>query len=484
MSVRCHLVVPSVVHVEVGLGGLNHYRGTALALATLMPTTVHQPKLPLPRRTEWNRADVPVMAWPTCGDLVDHLLRITSAGDLVVKYAGAFGVQTDIGLDRALVELRARTGCAVVYADPDAPHRLPLFGRRSDLPFASADAIWCFQGGERAVREYARLVGGRDDRVRVAPFGVSALPAMDAGVPLASERRFDLVTTVGAVSSREDRLVGLLRRTIADWPSSAPPLRVGLCGTVPADLAADLRTLGADVTVRPPADPHDLLAWYGQGRYTVNLLRAECRGYPDVPACRLFEAVAMGSVPVTEHFDGLESYFSPDRHLHLLDESAGLPIRVSDAARTRVADAAASRLHAVRRASVDALAALADSTTAGVRPPLPNTPGRQRQVPLLGSWRQRGLTGLRELLGPRVRLSPTREDVSSLDTDVLAVTASLKNQVDATLRARGKRVSTVYVDVTGLNSSGAVRWVPGRDVAVPNDDGWPWLSGQPLVGTR
>ncbi|GAB3462350.1 hypothetical protein GCM10027436_72210 [Actinophytocola sediminis] len=477
------------MHVEVGLGGLNHYRGTAMALATLMPTTVHQPKLPLARRTEWNSAKVPVLAWSTVDDVVDHLLRHTSAGDLIVKYAGAFGVQTDIALDRALLELRRRTGCVLVYADPDAPHRLPLFGPRSDLPFAAADGVWCFQGGERAVREYARMLGDRDDLVRVAPFGVSALPALAAVVPPAPDRRFDLVTTIGAVSSREDRLVGLLRRTIAGWPRAARPLRVGLCGPVPADLAGDLRSLGAEVTVRPPADPHELLAWYGQGRYTVNLLRAECRGYPDVPACRLFEAVAMGSVPVTEYFDGLESYFSPTRHLHLLDELAGLPIAVSDpatdAARTRVADAAASRLHAVARASRDALTVLVETTApAGVSPPPPRVLPCGQRIPLVGSWHPRGLASLSELLGPDVALSPTRAEVSSLDTDVLAVTASLKNQVDATLREQGNRVSTMYVDVTGLHDSGAVRWVPGRDVAIPNDSGWPWLSGSSTAGAR
>lgn len=383
---RCHLVVPTVSHVEVGRGGLNHYRGVALALASLLPTTVHQPLFPLPHKAEWNTPGVPVRSWRTSAALLAELDAGT-ASDIVIKYAGAFGVQTDAELDAGLLELRDRKGFRLIYADPDGPHRLPLLRRGMNLPWARFDEIWCFQGGQRAVAEYAELAPGAV--VRTAPFGVSALPALVAGAPSDwDDRPFDLLVTVGAASAREERLTDVL--------TSMGPLRIAVVGDVPH--------LGE---CHPPRDPHDLLELYAKSRFTLNLLRDECRGYPDVPACRLFEAAATGSVPVTEEFDGLAGYFPP-----------GAPVlRLGDDLGTATAEwSTRARSCAERIAS-------------------------------------NGVADLRALL-----LVPAEE----------------KNRRDAGQTRR----RVVHVDVNDRAAAAGVRWVPGRDVAVPDDSGWPWLTAE------
>ncbi|MGA6161418.1 Dabb family protein [Amycolatopsis magusensis] len=435
---HCHIVVPTVSQVLVGRGGLNHYRGLALAVAELMPATVHQNWFDLPDRTEWNVRRAPVRTWRPLGRLVPALEAGVTGDDLIIKYAGAAGVQSDIELDTALLRLREATGCTLIYADPDAPHRLPLLNRDVARPWSAFDEIWCFQGGERAVAEYERLAGP-GTVVRQAPFGVSALPAVHQPPgPLdhASwlRRDHDLLVTVGAASAREDRLAALL----AEFAATTGKIRICALGDIAPDRSAAWREAGAVLEVRPSCDPHDLLPAYRQSRFTLNLLREECREYPDVPPCRLFEAAAMGSIPITDGFSGLVQYFGEnDPLLHL---RGGAP-PIGEFASTREQAPREARSCAERIA----------------------TEAKSRLQELLRHARRRSRPcgpGPSEAARPKA---------------TLAVTAALKNGTDRRLRANGVEAAVVYVDTADRGAASLVRWVPGRDVALPDDSAWPWL---------
>lgn len=476
-------MVPSVSHVEIGHGGLNHYRGTLMALASLLPTVAHQPRMRLLQQQAWNWDNLSVRSWGKAGHLVGYLRAAVTRDDVVIKYAGAFGVQTDVLLDRALLELKRAIGCRVVYADPDGPHRLPLLHQRCDTPWRNFDAVWCFQGGSRAAKEYGALMNDGADRVQLAPFAVSALPAVIGRdmvniqpVSTWQRRHYDVVATIGKHSAREDRMVRMLAAT-ARVRGPANPLRIGWCGEVNDDLQKYFDSHGIQAESSQPCDPHELLAFYGLGKYTLNLLRDECRDYADVPACRLFEAAAMGSVPISENFAGLEKYFRAGEHLLLTGHADhALPATVT-------------REHAVMSAAARARAEMVAGTgvreLSGLLRDLPRSRGqdvdrpwprsRPAELVVVGEWPTAELAAVRDLVRPHKTLFCAPEQVISYPEAAFAVTAQLKNLVDARLRDGGVVAPDVVVLVSGSHGA-SVRWVPGRDIAFPDDSDWPWST--------
>ncbi len=477
-SKRCHLLVPSVSHAEVGRGGINHYRGIALAMAENVPTFVHEPAMPLAACEDWNVSGCSVRSWESPQRMIDALRREAGPGDVIVKYAGAFGVQADVAVEHDLLDVRASTGARLVYADPDAPHRLPLITAGIDAPWRRFDEVWVFQGGARACAEYASLAEGQ---VKQAPFSVSALPTVrGAGHPAPTprewrSRRYDLVITVGARSAREDRLTAFVGELAA---RSGRQLDVGVCGDVERELLARVDSRRVRVERHPLRDPHRLPEFYRLGRYTFNALRAECRGYADVPSCRLFEAAAAGSIPVTEDFPDRDRYFDEGVHVLLAGDDVALP-PPGPADHARLAVATAARVRVLAEDAVREIGALLHGVTpAEPRQHDEEPPALRGELAVVGEWPGDVLAAVEAANPDLSTVTVTAGALVARNPAAIAVTAENKNAVDAVLRSADVRVGRVFV-LTTPGSGGQVRWVPGRDVAVPDDTPWPWLVTTP-----
>ncbi len=93
----------------------------------------------------------------------------------------------------------------------------------------------------------------------------------------------------------------------------------------------------------PPAEHR---AFYGSGRFTLNVTRAAMvvAGYS--PSVRLFEAAACGVPIVTDRWAGLESAFAPDEEILVADmtEDALSHLALSDSRRGEIAGAARARV--------------------------------------------------------------------------------------------------------------------------------------------
>ena len=88
--------------------------------------------------------------------------------------------------------------------------------------------------------------------------------------------------------------------------------------------------------------PHDHSRFYSSSRMTLNITREEMARNGWCPSGRFFEAAACGTPLITDHWEGLDSFFDPDRDLRVVtspedvEEALNLP---DDELRTMAANA-------------------------------------------------------------------------------------------------------------------------------------------------
>jgi spore maturation protein CgeB len=68
--------------------------------------------------------------------------------------------------------------------------------------------------------------------------------------------------------------------------------------------------------------PADHRGFYNSQRFTLNLTRADMRAAGYSPSVRLFEAAACGTPIISDHWNGLEEFFTPGREIYLADNAA------------------------------------------------------------------------------------------------------------------------------------------------------------------
>lgn len=89
--------------------------------------------------------------------------------------------------------------------------------------------------------------------------------------------------------------------------------------------------------------------FYGAQRFTLNLTRAAMREAGWSPSVRLFEAAACGTAIITDHWPGLDEFFTPDKEV-LVARSADdvLRVLIETGIETRLALAARARQRVLR----------------------------------------------------------------------------------------------------------------------------------------
>jgi hypothetical protein len=288
-----HLLSPGTSHARAG-GGVAIFRGVANVLADVADVLSYE--IGSPRSAPDCAVGTRVIARATPAALLDTLASRVRSGDVLMKFAGALPRSADAVADVVVADLTS-SGVRFVYADADAPSRLPalLFARTGIAQIlARADELVIFGGGARAAHEYRGLTSAPICvlTTMIAHYGVSARGA-NTGHPA-----YDLLVAAGAEADRDRRLLDLVAPIAADgrW-------RVAVYGR------DDLALPGA--VHLPFSNLAALWEAMARSRFTLNLLRADVAGYGDYSPCRIAEAARLGSVIATERFPGVERVIPP-----------------------------------------------------------------------------------------------------------------------------------------------------------------------------
>ena len=246
-----------------------------------------------------------------------------------------------------LIEAEAR-GTRVFY-DLDTPVTLAALAAGASVPYlppeglGGFDLVLSYTGGP-ALGALASRLGAR----RVAPLYGHVDPAAHHRVAAVDAYSGDF-SYLGTYAADRQPLVDRLFLAPA---AAAPERRFVLGGAnYPADFAwqPNIWFMGH---VAPPAHP----AFFCSSRATLNVTRADMAAMGWCPSGRLFEAAACGVPIVSDHWDGLDHFFTPGTDILIAADADDVlaALALSDTELARIAAAAQQRVLAEHSSAVRA----------------------------------------------------------------------------------------------------------------------------------
>ena len=229
---------------------------------------------------------------------VEHLIGEAAHADLVIKHSG-------IGVDDALLEERVlecrslRT--AVAFWDVDAPATLERVESDPTDPFRRLipeyNFIFTYGGGPQVIEHYARL-GAR----ACHPIYNALDPATHHPVAADETLRCDLALVANRLPDRERRIEQFFLRAA----ELAPELSFVLGGEGWGNkkLPANVSWIGHVGT----ADHNRVNC---SARMVLNVNRDSMAQVGFSPPTRIFEAAGAGACTITDHWQGIETFFTP-----------------------------------------------------------------------------------------------------------------------------------------------------------------------------
>lgn len=231
-----------------------------------------------------------------------------------------------------------REGPVRVFYDLDSPVTLLALrnGRRPayipDTGFAGFDLVLSYAGG-RALGEIRDRLGG----ARVAPLYGSVDPRVHRCAPPEPRFAADLSYLGTWAADRQQGVDELFLRPAR----LAPAHRFVLGGAQYPD------GIGwtDNVWLIPHVPPPEHATFFSSSRMTLNVTRTAMVEYGHCPSGRLFEASACRTPVLTDHWDGLESFYRPGEEVLVVNSAEDViaALELSDAERHRLAAAAYER---------------------------------------------------------------------------------------------------------------------------------------------
>lgn len=248
-------------------------------------------------------------------------------------------------LDTPVTLARLRAGATVGYVP--------------DEGLSAFDLVLSYTGGEALIELRERL-GAR----RVAPLYGHADPGTHA--PCAPQPRFACdLSYLGTFAA--DRQPGL-ERLFVEPARRLPRKRFMLGGSGYSGNFPWLENIWFMQHVAPP----EHAAFFGSSRLTLNVTRAEMAAMGYCPSGRIFEAAACGTPLLTDHWRGLERFYSPGEEIIVVESTDEVvnALELPDAALARIAQAARERTldeHSSARRAAELIALLESPRSAAAR---------------------------------------------------------------------------------------------------------------------
>lgn len=299
-------------------GAATYYRGIIRALhARGHRVTFFEPDA-YDRQKNRDMADPPwakVRVYPADESGVARALDEGRRADILVKASGV-GVFDEL-LEAAVLDIRSPSS-SVVFWDVDAPATLdrvkasPLDSFRKLIP--RYDFIFTYGGGAPVVSAYCSLGAAQC---------VPIYNALDPSThyPVVPDERFaaDLAFLGNRLPDREARVEEFFLR-----PARAAPegRRFLLAGSGWQD-----RALPPNVQAIGHLSTNDHNAFNCSPRAVLNISRESMARYGHSPATRVFEAAGAGACIITDAWEGIERFLTPEREILIArsgDEVAAL----------------------------------------------------------------------------------------------------------------------------------------------------------------
>jgi spore maturation protein CgeB len=248
---------------------------------------------------------------------IEALLKKASRADLVIKHSG-LGVD-DAGLEERLLKCKS-ADTQVAFWDVDAPATLARVEGNATDPFRALipeyDYIFTYGGGPPVVGHYLAL-GAR----ACHPIYNALDPDTHHPVRPQPERACDLVFVGNRLPDRERRVEEFFLAAA----ERAPEFRFVLGGEGWAG-----RVLPANVRYIGHVGTGDHNRVNCSARMVLNINRELMAKVGFSPPTRVFEAAGAGACLITDHWEGIETFFAPGREI-LVARSAS---EVADLLRT------------------------------------------------------------------------------------------------------------------------------------------------------
>lgn len=298
-------------------GAATYYRGIIRALNELgHQITFYEPDaydrqkhrdIPDP---EWAR----VVVYPVDDDAgVVHALEQARGADMLVKTSGV-GVYDQL-LEHAILDIKGAHSVSIFW-DVDAPATLDRVKADKLDPFLDLiplyDLILTYGGGDPVVNSYLAL-GARDC--------VPIYNALDTEThhPVSAQERFkcDLALLANRLPDREARI----EHFFFEAAKTLPEFKFMLGGNGWAD-----KPMPFNVNYVGHVYTRDHNAFNCSARAVLNVNRDSMASYGFSPPTRIFEAAGAGACLITDAWEGIETFLTPDREV-LVAHDAGDVVR-------------------------------------------------------------------------------------------------------------------------------------------------------------
>ena len=295
---------------------------------------------------DWCRSVV----YPATEDAMRGVLAEAGAADIVVK-ANGVGV-----FDRELLEgvvAGARPGALKIFWDVDAAATLDEMRGDEGHPVRQAlphlDMVLTYGGGPPVVNAY-RGFGAR----LCEPVYNALDPETHHPAPADPKFTADLAFLGNRLPDREARVEEFFLRPAATLPDRK--FLIGGNGWETKDMPENVRHLGHVYT-------HEHNAFNCTPLAVLNVARDSMANVGFSPATRVFEAAGAGACLITDAWEGIEQFLTPDTEVlvardgqDVADHMAALtPERAAEIGRAALARVKAEHTYALRGEQVDAL---------------------------------------------------------------------------------------------------------------------------------
>lgn len=287
-------------------GAATYYRGMIRALHDRgHRTTFYEPDA-YDRQQHRDMPDPPwarVVVYPAAGtDAVRRCLDDARDADVIIKASGV-GVFDSL-LEEAVLEMK-RGGNQIVFWDVDAPATLERVWSDPQDPFASLipqyDLVLTYGGGDPVVNAYEGL-GAR----RCVPIYNALDPSTHHPVAPAARFAADLAFLGNRLPDRETRVEQFFLNAAAQLPERK--FIIGGNGWSDKNMPPNVSDVGHVYT-------RDHNVFNCTPLAVLNVNRESMARFGFSPATRVFEAAGAGACLITDHFEGVETFFEPDEEI-------------------------------------------------------------------------------------------------------------------------------------------------------------------------